>query len=285
MQTSKGIFVFASLDGRLQASQPLGYDLLQFPGGERHVRLTPDAETKCHAFAENIRIEAHLHHPAQIIDLMLITDAVRRACRPRTYMTLIIPYVPYARQDRAANPGEAHSAKVFCQLINSLKYDQVVVWDAHSDVTTSLLDNVQNVPQQEFAASIPGVQQYTLVAPDAGAAKKVKAVFDRTIAKGFIQASKSRDTKTGAITGTELPHMIPKGPYLIVDDICDGGRTFTALAKAILDRTDAEWPVDLYVTHGIFSQGVNALLNQNGGIRQVFCANPWPEHRKDVTVV
>ncbi|MNQ12726.1 ribose-phosphate pyrophosphokinase [compost metagenome] len=46
---------------------------------------------------------------------------------------------------------------------------------------------------------------------------------------------------------------------LVVDDICDGGRTFTELAK-VLKQYDLG-SLSLYITHGIFSAGVEVLTN------------------------
>ena len=45
---------------------------------------------------------------------------------------------------------------------------------------------------------------------------------------------------------------------LIVDDICDGGRTFTDLAKKLNDKGAKE--LYLFVSHGIFSKGYDELL-------------------------
>jgi ribose-phosphate pyrophosphokinase len=58
--------------------------------------------------------------------------------------------------------------------------------------------------------------------------------------------------------------------FLIVDDICDGGRTFIELAKVLRPLTSGQ--VKLYVTHGIFSAGFEALA----GLDRIFVANPFP---------
>jgi ribose-phosphate pyrophosphokinase len=55
---------------------------------------------------------------------------------------------------------------------------------------------------------------------------------------------------------------------IIIDDICDGGRTFIELAKVIKEQTDK--PIYLVVTHGIFSGGFEKLSDVLDGI---FCTN------------
>ena len=56
--------------------------------------------------------------------------------------------------------------------------------------------------------------------------------------------------------------------FIIIDDICDGGRTFIELAKEIRKQTDK--PIYLIVTHGIFSAGFEKLSDELDGI---FCTN------------
>ncbi len=88
---------------------------------------------------------------------------------------LHLPYIPYARQDRVMQPGEALSIKVFANIVNSLGFDKVIVDDPHSDVSAALLNNVRIRHQHELAASYSDVlagRDVTIIAPDAGARKK-----------------------------------------------------------------------------------------------------------------
>ena len=72
-------------------------------------------------------------------------------------------------------------------------------------------------------------------------------------------AGKTRDFESGKLTGFHMEDDLPTtGRFLIVDDICDGGGTFVGLAAAIREKTP-HVGLDLWVTHGIFSQGFDAL--------------------------
>ena len=68
-----------------------------------------------------------------VMTLVMISDALRQMDVKEILLTM--PYVPYARQDRVCNPGEAFSIKAFSRIINSLEFSSVVVYDPHSDVT------------------------------------------------------------------------------------------------------------------------------------------------------
>ena len=67
-----------------------------------------------------------------------------------------------------------------------------------------------------------------------------------------------RDTATGNIIRTDISVQDFKGANLmIVDDICDGGRTFIELAKVLRERNAGK--IELFITHGIFSKGVDVF--------------------------
>ena len=82
----------------------------------------------------------------------------------------------------------------------------------------------------------------------------------------MVTASKVRDIVSGNIVRTELPTMdlTDIEHIIIIDDICDGGRTFIELAKEIKKQTDK--PIYLIVTHGIFSAGLEQLTDVIDGI-------------------
>ncbi len=246
------------------AGQAVPLRCFTFPGGEIQVRIeAPPAP------ADAVTIRADLIDADSLMALLLLTDAVRRQYG-NPAIDLVCPYLPYARQDRVAYPGEALSAAVACRLLNSQNYRSVEVWDAHSDVSLALLDRVRNRPASDFAGRVATAQD-VIVAPDLGAAKRASACA-RLAGATLVHAEKTRSTDTGAITGTVV-HSEPVGnrDFLIVDDICDGGRTFTELAKVLRPLTTGQ--VKLYVTHGIFSAGFDALA---AVIDRIFVANPFP---------
>lgn len=276
-----------SPDSSEAARSPVELKVLRFPGGEWHVTVETDIA------ADALEVNAHLPNADAAMTLLMTTDALRRAY-PGTPIDLHLPYVPYARQDRVANPGESLSAKVFCELINAQRYRRVVVQDPHSDVTPALLDRVvidDPLPAlrrvlERIRAQSPQSEQHAnvaLVAPDAGARKRVIKLAAQ-LELPVVFADKVRDTRTGAITGTEIQGELPDCALLVVDDICDGGRTFTELAQAVRHKRIAgvaRHPLYLYVTHGIFSKGLDALLE---GYAAVFTRNNWTSDTRAVRV-
>lgn len=243
-----------------------------FPGGESCIRI--ESEKRGDKDTE-IMISLEFQNNGDLIDLAMMLDACKRHYHPDAYYILFMPYLPYARQDRVCNPGESLSVKVVCDFINSLGFPKVVVKDIHSSVGVALLNNLSHVELKAAASMLPfheKVSETTLVSPDAGAEKKV---FDFAKAIGYtgvLRASKVRNVLTGKIERTTLIDAMPCGTTkVIVDDICDGGRTFIELAKAIKADEDYQGErICLYVTHGIFSAG---LAGFEGLIDKIYVSN------------
>lgn len=235
-----------------------------FPGGEVQVRIEGPASAAAAAM-----IRADIVDAASLMGLLLLTDAVRRHYADPA-VDLVCPYLPYARQDRVAFAGEALSASVACRLLNAQNYRSVEVWDVHSDVSLALLDRVRHRPASDFAAAVVSAND-VVVAPDLGAVKRAGDCA-RLAGAALVHAEKTRSTDTGAITGTVV-HSGPIGErdFLIVDDICDGGRTFVELARVLRPLTRGR--VRLYVTHGIFSAGFDTLAAH---LDRIHVANPFP---------
>lgn len=265
---------------------PIETKFFSFPAGERQASFTPHPKF----VIQQYEIKFDFRGSDDIVDLLLLVDAIRNE-NPQTPIHLKMKYVPFGRQDRVANIGESHSLRVFANLINSCGFETITVTDPHSDVTEALFPSgvLQSIKQQR--ALIQTVRLMTdviLVAPDGGSLKKIFACaseLSRVTNQDVpvIRADKLRDTKTGGITGTYIANPVDctGKRLLIVDDICDGGRTFIELAKVLrsTEGTKNAESFDLYVTHGIFSKGLDALHSY---IDTVFCYNVMNDGLVDV---
>ena len=196
---------------------------------------------------------------------------------------LYLGYLPYSRYDRVEEENDALSLKVFCNMINGLGFEKVLVEDCHSDVGLALLDNCHHLPQHELVESIvTDLSDYdAIIAPDAGSMKKAMKLAKK-IGIPVVKCDKMRDFKTGKINGLSVPsqELLLLNKVLIVDDICDGGGTFVLLADKI-SAIHPEIVIDLYVTHGIFSKGIDRLYLS--GINKIFAFNDWQNYERVVS--
>ncbi|ATN92907.1 hypothetical protein QGX11_gp144 [Pseudomonas phage PPSC2] len=247
-------------------SQRVSISTMKFPGGEVGVNINTGSmdwidglKTSTHT----IDLVAKIQNSDQLMAMFLATDALRRVY-PEAKIDLIIPYFPYARQDRVCNDGEALSVKVVAALINTQNYASVVVVDPHSPVLVAALDRCHVVDQyQVFGQIKKDWSEWTLIAPDMGAAKKVEDFAKRVRAKDVLYFNKTRELSTGKITGMKMlnPEILTgSNKLLILDDICDGGRTFVELYQAFDSPAHINYEcLELAVSHGIFSKGVDVL--------------------------
>lgn len=170
---------------------------------------------------------------------------------------LILPCVPGARQDRPNPTGDVlFTAKSVAREINLRNFPRVTMLDPHSDVAPALIDRSVVV---SAADCFGWANDYAaVVSPDGGAEKRAGAVA-RRLGVPLIHAWKSRDVKTGRLAGFGVqpaPDGLADGALLVVDDLCDGGGTFLGLSS-VLDTYKRR--LQLYVTHGLFTSGVDKL--------------------------
>jgi len=245
-----------------------------FPAGERGVKI----EKQVFETGNWFNVRCAFTGSDDLIDLMMLKDALDNVNFEKKQVRLFLGYMPYARQDRRVDYGEAHSMRVVSRLINSCKFDEVLVDDPHSDVVEALIDNLCIYEQYQAANKVLGglVQDAILVAPDAGAAKKIYK-FAALRNNAVIVAQKERNLTNGKIIRSyigETEHaMIQNRDVWIIDDICDGGASFIELSKAL---TGAK-TLNLYTTHGIYSKGKQVLTDI---FDEVLCYNDMSNEKE-----
>lgn len=226
------------------------YERFLFPAGEPHIRLT-------YSSFGAVDIDWEWSDLTEILDLMLIHNALKHSSTGINELTIY--YMPFSRQDRVAVPGECLSIEVMANIINSLNAKSVKVYDPHSDVCTALINNCHVISQDDiFEPIIRDREDFYLISPDGGALKKIYKLAKRVKCIDVIECSKIRDVHTGEISGVRVhANDLDGKDCYIVDDICDGGRTFREIAKELKNLNPGK--VTLCVSHGLFTQGLDVF--------------------------
>ena len=245
---------FLNLDTSFKpfGSKELTFKSFTFSGGEPHIKIESSVEVD-----EVVTITHRLKSFNDLGLLCIAVDALKRM--GVKHLELFIPYFPAARQDRLMVAGEPLSVKVYADIINAMNLDKVMVFDPHSEVTPALLTNCEVIQNYNFINQvIKQVGEVKLTSPDGGALKKIYKVSEYLGGLEVVECSKSRDVKTGKLSGFKVYEDDLKGTdCLIVDDICDGGGTFTGLAEELKNKNAGK--LYLAVSHGIFSKGTDKL--------------------------
>ena len=230
-----------------------------FSAGELKLKLNPTTRA-------TVDIQWHYENDAEYFTIAAIREYY--ATKP---CILYLPYLCHARMDRVKNPEDVFTLKTFAHLINSLNFERVYVWDAHSNVGPALIDRCVDVNaltwiQEAITQLGYAKDNICLFFPDEGAQKRYGTMFpDYTQAFGI----KKRNWETGKIEGYMVvgEENIKDKCVLIIDDICSYGNTFTHAAGALIIAGAKE--VNLYVTHCEDAIGKGNIF-KDGRINKVF---------------
>lgn len=187
---------------------------------------------------------------------------------------LHIYYMPYARQDRNFNDLEPIGIQVMVSLINQLNVKRVIIYDPHSSATNILLNKPWTEVTQRFLSERLWSDKVVIL-PDQGAYKKFldsNAVVDHAFAvKSRVRGKPKIECIVGDVKGKDC---------LIVDDICDGGRTFIELAKELQKQGCGK--LSLYTTYGIYCNGTKGLKKY---FTDIYCYVTINYNKKDITIL
>lgn len=249
------------------------YKITRFPDGQQDVLITTNNVS--YVTAGPVTIKSRFNSFRDLELIICSTKALRRLGVKEIH--LYIPYLLGARSDRQFQEGgTSYLVDIIAPLINAQNFESVTTIDPHSDVASACISNlktINNVMLVRDAFTLEN-RECVLVSPDAGALKKIYNIAKATSYNGdIITASKHREIETGKILSTEVPmnegylHLYKHKDFIIIDDICDGGRTFIELSKAIKEKmTSHKGKIYLIVTHGIFSAGLKELCEHFDGI-------------------
>lgn len=204
----------------------------------------------------NFDIEAELITLAQLKDLL---DSKGLPCDLR------ISYLPYGRQDKDISNNSTFALHTFAKILNLLNFRHISILDPHSIKALELINNSEALyPTSDVLYLSKLFLTDVLVYPDKGASSKYSKMYDLPAVYG----EKIRNSLSGRIEKYSLHGDVMNKSVLVVDDICDGGATFLLLANSLQEAGAKS--IQMYVSHGIFSKGVEIL--HAAGINRIFCS-------------
>ena len=197
------------------------------------------------------------HH---LMQLLLMIDAFKRASAWR--ITPVIPYYPYARQDRKDRPRVAISAKLVADLLETSGSSRVLSLDLHAPQIQGYfnipVDHLYGAPVMVEYFQKRNIGPLTVVSPDAGGVERARLFAKRMDAPLAIVDKRRVD-----INVAEVMHLIGdvKGrAALVIDDIIDTAGTLVKTAEALLENGATK--VFAAATHPVLSgPAVERIMN------------------------
>ncbi|OLC80806.1 MAG: hypothetical protein AUJ08_07995 [Thaumarchaeota archaeon 13_1_40CM_3_50_5] len=204
------------------------------------LRVFSDGESKIKIdkMGKNCVIVQSTYPPADTHLMQALMMAIRCADGAHD-VCAVIPYLAYARQDRAFLEGEVVSIALVAKLLQSAGVRHVITVDIHSKLAMSHFASVQNV------SSIPLLAEYAsrmmlcrpiAVSPDAGGADRAKEFAKHSKIDALV-LKKSRDRTTGEVKVDEKLDIDVSGrDALLVDDMISSGGSIVKAAEVLHNR-------------------------------------------------
>jgi ribose-phosphate pyrophosphokinase len=171
-----------------------------------------------------------------LMELLLMIDAAKRASAG--YITAVIPYFGYARQDRKDKPRVPISAKLVASLLEAAGVDRIMTMDLHADQIQGFF----NVPVDHLkseAIYVPYLQEQDLTnaifaSPDVGGVKRAR-MYAQHFGKELVICDKQRK-RANEIAGMTVIGEVSGADVILVDDLVDTAGTLCKAAEAILEK-------------------------------------------------
>ncbi len=169
-----------------------------------------------------------------LMELLLLIDAAKRASAG--YITAVIPYFGYARQDRKDKPRVPISAKLVANLIQAAGADRIMTMDFHADQIQGFFD----IPVDHLksdAIYIPYLQENNLrdvifASPDVGGVKRART-YANHFGTNLVICDKYRK-KANEIAGMTVIGDVTDANVILVDDLVDTAGTLCRAADIIM---------------------------------------------------
>ncbi len=209
-----------------------------------------------------------------LIEMLLYLDAFRRASAHS--VSLVIPYFPYARQDRMARGREAISARVVANLIETLGAARVIYVDIHNRAIQGFF----NIPVDPLSA-IPTLADYfrkpkfanaAIVSPDvgrAGLAGRYAELLNLPLVVMHKRRTEFSHVETAHVVGDIAGHR-----PIIIDDLMASGSVMGQI-DALYER-GAEGKAYFAVTHPVLLPRALQILQEEDRIEKLVTTNTIP---------
>jgi ribose-phosphate pyrophosphokinase len=211
------------------------------PLGEMTVQKFSDGEMSP-SFNESIRgdevylIQSTFPPADNMMELLLMIDAARRASA--AYVTVVVPYFGYARQDRKDKPRVAIAAKLVANLISAAGADRIMTCDLHAGQIQGFFD----FPVDHLDGSaifFPyihnlGLDNLIFAAPDVGGVGRARS-FAKHFEVEMVVCDKHRK-RANEIASMQVIGDVEGANVILVDDMIDTAGTICKAAEIIMEK-------------------------------------------------
>ncbi len=212
-----------------------------------------------------------------LMELLLMIDSAKRASAG--YITAVVPYFGYARQDRKDKPRVPISAKLMANLLQAAGADRVMTMDLHADQIQGFFD----IPVDHLQSEILFVDHLKkmdlsntiFASPDVGGVKRART-YAQYFEKPLVICDKER-VRANEVKKITVIGEVKGADVIMVDDLADTAGTLCRAADALIEK--GARTVQAIITHPVLSG--NAFENiENSALAKMYVTDTIPLKRK-----
>ena len=261
----------------------------KFEDGEHKVRSLINVRKRDVFVIQSLYADAGASVNDKLCRLLFFVGSLKDAAAAT--VTVIAPYLCYARKDRKSQSRDPVTTRYVAALFEAVGTDRLLTMDVHSLMAfqnafrcgTDHLEATRLFA--EHFASIARDKDIVVVSPDTGGimrAEKLQAALERRSGRRVTGAFMEKHRAGGVVTSGALVGQVRDRTAIIFDDLISSGGTMVRAAKAC--QAAGARRVLAAATHGLFIDQGGTLL-QEQAVEQVVVADTVPPFRLDPAVI
>lgn len=239
----------------------------RFPDGESKITLPRIPKGHC--------IVVQSTHPPVDTSMMHAIMLVQKVAQTSEKVTVVVPYMGYARQDQEFLRGEIVTLRVVMNMLMAAGADRLITVDIHSATGLSYSNNISSVsamPELAKHFDSMSLDNPLVVSPDRGGMQRAEAFAD-ILGMQAITLDKERDRVTGEVSVSAGSVDVKGNDIILVDDIISTGGSIVEATKFLKEQGCGD--VFAACTHALLINDAAKKLHK-AGIRQIVSANTIP---------
>ncbi|MGQ9542742.1 MAG: ribose-phosphate diphosphokinase [Candidatus Bathyarchaeia archaeon] len=249
-----------------------------FPDGESYLRFTESLEGQDLVLIQS----CYPYQDKRVMELLFMLDNARELSARR--IIAVVPYLPYARQDKRFRPGEVVSNASIGRLLSAAGTNVLFTIDVHNEESLKNFNirtvNLSAMPLlAEYLKSLR-LTRPCVLAPDKGAASHAQLVAS-ILKTDYTHFEKCRDRVTGQVTTTDKEIDLEGRDAIILDDIISTGLTIANVARMV--RSKAARKIIAVCTHALIIGEAEQIM-RDSGVTDIISTDTIPSKFSKVSV-
>lgn len=250
-------------------------DIRRFPDGESKITLPRIPKGHC--------IVVQSTHPPVDTNMMHALMLTQKVSWTSEKVTVVVPYMGYARQDKEFLRGEIVTLRVVVNMLMAAGADHIITVDIHSASGLNYSNNISSVSAMPTLAKhfeSMRLNNPVVVSPDQGGMQRAESFAD-IMGVQSITMDKKRDRVTGEVSVSAGSVDVKNNDIILVDDMISTGGSMIKATEALKDMGCGD--VFAACTHALLINDAARKLRESG-IRQIISANTIPGQTATVDV-